>query len=121
MRARTGIDRLSGMDVRAAVRRTRLPFVTSLLLVALLGAPATVEPAPVAGPGAVAVSMGTAASVVAASVAPASEATAPAAPAAEPAGTPAVAAVHADVPPAGPGLTDQAEHAALAPRAPPTV
>jgi hypothetical protein len=117
MRARAGIDRLSGMDVRAAIRRTRLPFVASLLLVALLGAPATVESAPVAGPGAAAASVGT---VTAASVTPASEATASATPAAEPAGTPVVPAVHADVPPARPGLTDQADRAALAPRAPPT-
>ena len=45
MRRRAGIDRLSRVDVRAAVRRTRLPFVASLLLAALLGAPPSTPPA----------------------------------------------------------------------------
>jgi hypothetical protein len=110
---RTGIDRLSGMDVRAAIRRTRLPFVASLLLAALLGVPATVEPAPVAGVGVVA-SPATA-DVTAAGPA-AAEVTA-----AEPAETPVVTAFPVDAPPAGAGLTGRADLAALAPRAPPTV
>ena len=100
------------MDVRAAIRRTRLPFVASLLLAALLGAPATVEPAPAPGPAVIS--------------AAASTATTPAdTPAAEPDTEPAPATVVAEsgdhVPAARPGLLDRAARAALAPRAPPAV
>jgi hypothetical protein len=111
MRARGGIDRLSGMDVRAATRRTRLPVVASLLLAALLGVPATVEAAPVAAQGVVA-SPSAVSSTEA--QAPAGESTI------EAAVTTVVAAFHADVPSPGPALTDQVDRAALAPRAPPT-
>ncbi len=101
------------MDVGAAIRRTRLPFVASLLLAALLGAPATVAATPGASSGVVATP---AADVVAAAETPAAE------PAADqPAESVAAPEFHADAPPAGPGLTDRADRAALAPRAPPTV
>ncbi len=100
------------MDVGAAIRRTRLPFVASLLLAALLGAPATMEPAPVAGPRVVA---GPAATVPAEAETPAAESPA------EPAETATAVEVRADTPPAGPGLTDQADRAALASRSPPTL
>ena len=101
------------MDVRAAIRRTRLPFVASLLLAALLGAPATVEPAPVAGPRVVAGPAATVTTVEAET--PAGESTV------EAVATTVVAGFHADAPSPGPALTDQADRAALAPRAPPTV
>jgi hypothetical protein len=111
MRARGGIDRLSGMDVRAAIRRTRSPFVASLLFAALLGAPATVAAAPASGQGVVAFP-----AVVATIQAetPAGESTV------EAVATTVVAGRHAGAPSPGPSLTDQADRAALAPRAPPT-
>jgi hypothetical protein len=111
MRAGGGIDRLSGMDVRAAIRRTRLPFVASLLLAALLGAPATVEAAPVGGPGVVA-SPATVTTIEAET--PTGDSTV------EAVATTVVAGFHAEAPSPGPALIDQADRAALAPRAPPT-
>jgi hypothetical protein len=111
MRAAARIDRLSGMDVRAAIRRTRLPFVASLLLAALLGAPATMEAVPVTGPAG-----------ISAAAPAAAEAEIPAAePPAEPAADTAASGVRADAPPAGRGLIHQADRALLAARAPPTV
>jgi hypothetical protein len=112
MRARRGIDRLSGMDVRAAIRRTRLPFVASLLLAALLGVPATVETGPVAGPGVVA----SPASLTTIEVkAPAGESIV------EPAEATVVPEFRADASPPVPVLTGRAQRAAAVPRAPPTV
>jgi len=107
MRRRAGIDRLSGVDVKAAVRRTRLPFVASLLLAALLGAPPVTPPAAEPLPVAAAVQSDRAAEPVAAE--PVADTPAP---------TPAqvVPAVLAPEPPA---LVDQAVRAARTPRAPP--
>lgn len=128
MRPRGSIDRLSGMDVRAAIRRTRLPFVASLLLAALLGAPATMESVPagppvsagpviagpvIAGP----VIAGQAVAEAASAVTTAAD-TAVADSPAEPAGH---LAARAGTPRTAAGLTDLADVSARAPRAPPTV
>jgi hypothetical protein len=88
-----------------------LPFVASLLLAALLGAPATVEATPVTGRGVVA-SPAAVTSIEAET--PAGDSTV------EAVATTVVAGLHADAPSPGPVLTDQADRAALAPRAPPT-
>jgi hypothetical protein len=112
MRARTRIDRLSVMDVRAAIRRTRLPFVASLFLATLLGAPIAASTAPATEP---------APTPVAAVHSTISTAAEPAV--AEPivaiAATPPVLAAPAVVRPPAPTLRDQAASPALAPRAPP--
>lgn len=96
------------MDVKAAIRRTRLPFVASLLLAALLGAPPatppTAEPLPVA---AAVQSSATVEQVAAAE---------PVLDAPEAAAGQVVAAVAAPEPGA---LVDQAVRAARTPRAPP--
>jgi hypothetical protein len=99
------------MDVRAAIRRTRLPFVASLLLAALLGAPPTVAAAPVTGPGLVASPAGEA--TIEAET-PAGESTV------EAVATTVVGGFDAEASSPGPALTGQVDRAALAPRAPPT-
>ncbi|HEV7965754.1 MAG TPA: hypothetical protein VGP57_24650 [Actinoplanes sp.] len=99
------------MDVRAATRRTRLPFVASVFLAALLGVPAA--PAPAVEP--VPISMA-AQSAIAVSAAPAADEPITAVPADEP-----VLAAPAAALPDSPALRDQAVRAALAPRAPPLV
>jgi hypothetical protein len=110
MRARVRTDTLSGMEVRAAVRRTRLPLA-ALLLAALLGAPA---PAGVAvdarpAPGGAISTVHTGAAITA--DAPGTEPE-PVPPASVPAGSPAA-------PPEAPALGDDVAHAPRAPRAPP--
>src|SRR5215218_11066498 len=111
MRVRARLDRLSGVDVRAAVRHTRLPFVASLFLAMLLGAP-TAAAAPAVEPARAPVA------------AEHSTISTPAEPAAvepiiaAPAVTPLFAAPGI-VRPATPALRDQALRAARAPRAPP--
>jgi hypothetical protein len=99
------------MDVRAAIRRTRLPFVASLFLAALLGAPTTAAPAIKPLPISVA-----ARSASSPATAPAADEPVTAAPAAAP-----VLAAPAAVLPESPALREQAVRAALAPRAPPLV
>ena len=135
MRLTASLDRLSGVDVRAAIRRTRLPFVASLFLAALLGMPAagtapagvpsaapqstfsTVDDAPVSRP-IIAVAPDTPiaapASIHASSAHPAS-----ALGQSGPAFVAPVRTVSAIGRPAASGLRDQAVRAALAPRAPP--
>jgi hypothetical protein len=107
MRPRTGIDRLSGVDVRAAVRRTRLPFVASLLLAALLGAPPAAPPAAEPLPVAAAVQAATTVEQVAAE--PVLD---------TPEATPAQVVQTVAAPKPG-ALVDQAVRAARTPRAPP--
>jgi hypothetical protein len=116
MRARRDLDRLVDVDVRAAIRWTRLPLVASLFLAALLG----VVPAPAPAPATDTVVAAAQSSISATAV------SAPAEPVA--AGTAAVApastlddSLPAVVFPATSALIDQADHAALAPRAPPHV
>ena len=95
------------MDVRAAVRRTRLPFVASLLLAALLGAPPSTPPA--AEPLPVAAAVQSAATVEQVAAEPVLD---------TPEAVPAQVVRTAEVP--GPGaLVDQAVRAARTPRAPP--
>ena len=96
------------MDVRAAIRRGRLPLVASLVFAALLGSPAVTEPAPP-----------TATVIAHSTVSTPADATAVAEPVVAVA---APAPIIAAPPAAGPGspvLRDQAVRAALAPRAPP--
>ena len=111
MRPSVRVDRLSGVDVRAAIRRTRLPFVASLFLAALLGAPAVAPPAAEPAP------------VTVAAAAHSTSANEPETTVAEPlAAEPAVTLIieaPAATMPASPALRDQAIRAALAPRAPP--
>ena len=138
MRLTASLDRLSGVDVRAAIRRTRLPFVASLFLAALLGMPAagtapvgvpsaapqstfsTVDDAPVSRP-IIAVAPDTPiaapASIHASSAHTASGHTASGQ--SGPALAAPVRTVSAIGRPAASGLRDQAVRAALAPRAPP--
>jgi hypothetical protein len=111
MRSRARLDRLSGVDVRAAIRRTRLPFVASLFLAALLGAPTAAVPAVEPVPISVA-----AQSAISVSAAPAADEPVAPVPADEP-----VLAAQAAALPDSPALRDQAVRAALAPRAPPQV
>ena len=112
------------MDVRAAIRRTRLPFVASLLLAALLGAPATMESVP-AGPVIAApmiagrVAESPVAAEPATSVATAADSVVAGIPV-EPAHS-SVRVLPTGVPLAGAGLADQADRSARAPRAPPAV
>jgi len=100
------------VDVQAVLRRSRLPFVASLFLAALLGAPTVAGPvldplpAPVAVLAAAPVTSSTAAEPVAA----------------EPALPPPAVPVDDLSTPSFPGarvLADQASAAAAAPRAPP--
>jgi hypothetical protein len=95
------------VEVKAAIRRTRLPFVASLLLAVLLGAPAAV-PAPAVQPAPVS---------VAAAQSSISQVEA------EPAGAVEVPPVLLEDPvvvrPVLPALRDQAARAATTPRAPP--
>ena len=110
MRVWTLLDRLSGVDVKAAIRRTRLPFVASLFLAVLLGAPAVASAAiePVRAPAAAAhSSISTATEPVSAEPVIVEQESAP------------VLAAPAVARPATPALRDQAVRAALAPRAPP--
>lgn len=101
------------MDVRAVLRRSRLPFVASLFLAALLGAPTmagpTLDPLP--------------APVAVFAAAPATNTTAAEPVAAEPALPLPPAAPADDLPapslPDARVLADQASTAAAAPRAPP--
>jgi len=99
---------LSVVDVRAAIRRGRLPLVASLVFAALLGAPSATEPAP---PTTTVVAQSTASTPA--------DATAVAEPVVA---VEAPAPIIAAAPAAGadsPVLRDQAVRAALAPRAPP--
>jgi hypothetical protein len=110
VRARIDADTLSGMEVRAAVRRTRLPLA-ALLLAALLGAPApaavAVEARP--APDTVVSAVHSGATITADASGAESE---PAPPVSVPAGLPAA-------PPEAPALGDGVAHAPRAPRAPP--
>jgi hypothetical protein len=104
---------LSGVDVKAAIRRARLSFVASLFLVALLGTPITtpaVEPVPAPAVAARSVAQSAVSSVA--------DSTAPEQPAATSALLPVLAAP-AVVRPVARTLRDQAARPALAPRAPP--
>jgi len=95
------------VDVRAAIRRTRLPFVASLFLAALLGAP-TVAAAPAPAP------VAAVRSAISTAAEPAVGEPIGVVPAATPVRTaPAVAL------PATPALRDQAVRVARTPRAPP--
>jgi hypothetical protein len=100
------------VDVRAALRRTRLPFVASLFLAALLGLPGTpapaIDPLPVPVVAAVAAAPASATSVASPVEAPVAEPVAP-----------SVAAVPAVVDPGVQTLADQVGTAASGPRAPP--
>lgn len=106
------VDRLSGMDVRAALRRTRLPLFASLVLAALLGVPATVpvphEPVRISAH--VVVGRGSAEVVTAE----------PAAADPGPLAGPVVAAPALVVRTVPQSLAGRAVRGALAPRAPPT-
>jgi hypothetical protein len=119
MRARADVDRLVDVDVRAAIRRTRLPLVASLFLAALLGvAPATkaAEPAPAAGTVVAAAQPSISTTAIPSTTEPVAAETVAAAPLSTvDEGLPAV------VIPATSALIDQADRAALAPRAPPQV
>ena len=95
------------MDVRAAVRRTRLPFVASLLLAALLGAPPLTPPAAEPLPVAAAVQSGATVEQVAAE------------PALETPETTPAQVVQTVAAPRPSALDDQAVRAARTPRAPP--
>ena len=96
------------MDVRAAIRRGRLPLVASLVFAALLGVPSAPEPV-----------RPTATVVAEATTSTPADATAVAEPVvAVEAPTPIIAAPPAPGP-GSPVLRDQAVRAALAPRAPP--
>ena len=104
-------DKLSGVDMRSVLRRTRLPLVVSLFLAALLGAPTATGP--VADP----LPMPITAAVAAA---PTDSAPAPALVDELRPEPPAVPAAPARRFPAdSPVLADQASIAAGAPRAPP--
>jgi hypothetical protein len=109
VRRRGAIDRLSGVDVKAAVRRTRLPFVASLLLAALLGAPPPTPPVAEPLPVAAAVQYRTTVEQVAAEPVPDT-----------PESVPAHVVPAAEAPKPG-ALIDQAVRAARTPRAPPLV
>jgi len=98
---------LSGVDVRAAVRRTRLPFVASLLLAALLGAPPSTHPA--AEPLPVAAAVQASATVEQVAAEPVLD---------TPEATPAQVVQTVEAPKPG-ALVDQAVRAARTPRAPP--
>jgi Skp family chaperone for outer membrane proteins len=102
---------LSGVDVRAAVRRTRLPFVASLFLAALLGAPMAAA-APAVAPVRASVTVAHAAVPTAAHRASAELRSLVAVPASARA---TLAVALPDVP----ALGHQAVRAAVAPRAPP--
>jgi hypothetical protein len=105
---------LSGVDVKAAIRRARLSFVASLFLVALLGTPITTPAGePVPAPAAAARS-----AAAQSAVSSAADSTAPEQPAATSALLPVLAAP-AVVRPVARTLRDQAARPALAPRAPP--
>ena len=110
MRAGIDADTLSGMEVRAAVRRTRLPLAV-LLFAALLGAPAPaavpVDARPASGAAVSIVHSGAASTADASGTEPE-----PAPPASVPADSPAA-------PPEAPVLADGVAHAPRAPRAPP--
>ncbi len=102
-------DRLSRVDVKGALRRTRLPLVVSLFLAALLGAPTATGPVtdPLPVP-------------VAAAAAPVTAAPAPVVVEqiiAEPPALPV--APSQPVRPTAPLLTDQVSTTATAPRGPP--
>jgi hypothetical protein len=116
MRARADVDRLVGVDVRAAIRRTRLPLVASLFLAALLGVAPAAEPAPATGAVVVAAQSGISTTAVAAATDPLAAETVAAAPLSA-----VDEAISAVVFPATSALIDQAHRAALAPRAPPRV
>ena len=116
MRARADVDRFVDVDVRAAIRRTRLPLVASLFLAALLGVAPATEPAPVTGTVAAAAQSSISTTAVAAAAEPIAAETVAAAP---------LSTVDDSLPavvfPATSALIDQADRAALAPRAPPQV
>lgn len=106
------------MDVKAALRRTRLPLAASLFLAALLGAPTIVGPVSVPSPSPVAVLAAAPSTVT--TTAPSTAAR----PAITEPATPLPPAVVADDAPAVgyPGvriLADQVGAAASVPRAPP--
>jgi hypothetical protein len=116
VRARADLDRLVGVDVRAAIRWIRLPLVASLFLAALLGVAPSAQPAPApAGTVVAAAQAGISATAV----------SAPAEPVAADTAAAPVSTLDDDLPavviPATSALIDQADHAALAPRAPPHV
>jgi hypothetical protein len=123
MRSPWRLDRLSIVDVRAALRRTRLPFVASLFLAALLGAPTIAGPtvahpvsAPLPAPVAVLAAAPSTVTTTAQSTAARpviAEPATPLPPAASADDTPAVGYPGARI------LADRVGAAASAPRAPP--
>jgi hypothetical protein len=107
---------LVDVDVRAAIRWTRLPLVASLLLAALLGVAPSTQRAPAPADTVVAAAQSSiSATAVSVPAEPVAADTAAAPVSTFDDGLPAV------VFPATSALIDQADHAALAPRAPPHV
>jgi transcription elongation GreA/GreB family factor len=121
MRARADVDRLVRVDVRSAIRRTRLPLVASLFLAALLGAAPVIEPAPATDTAVVAAHSRVSTTAVSATALTSAVESAPAEPAAAASLSILDAGASAVVVPVPSALTDQADRAARAPRAPPHV